>query len=377
MAQVIFAPAYRNYSFGDEHPFSPVRVDMMFDLLEALGHRVASVAPEPASRSELLDVHTGDYVRCVEEMSAGTAAAGGPTYGLGTQDTPAFPGMDEAARWHVGGTLHGARLISGGRATRVLQLGGGLHHAGRSLASGFCIYNDLAIAIRALKRRGLRTAYIDIDVHHGNGVQEILYDDPEVLTVSLHESGEYLYPGSGEVRELGAGAGRGLKLNLPLQPFTWGKNYLEVFERVLPPALRHFRPDVLVVQAGADAHFADPLADLMLTTRDYEVLFRRLLEWADELASGRVLFTLGGGYSFLSAPRVWAMLYLMVQGLPLPAELPDGWRRRWEGIVGEALPTRFHDAEAGWPEIPNRLEIADRNRQTAERLLDLARQYWH
>ena len=376
MASVIFDPAYRTYSFGYAHPFSPVRVDMLLDLLAALGHVVETVSPKPASRSELLDVHAEEYVMRVEELSAGGAVLEGPAYGLGTQDTPAFPGMDEAARWHVGGTLHGARLISGEKETCVLQLGGGLHHAGRSLASGFCIYNDLAIAIRALKAKGLRTAYIDIDVHHGNGVQEILNDDPDVLTVSLHESGQYLFPGSGEVRELGAGAGRGLKLNVPLQPFTWGASYLEVFEQVLPPALWYFKPDVLVVQAGADAHFDDPLADLMLMSGDYEVLFRRILEWADRLASGRVLFTLGGGYSFRSAPRVWAMLYLLIHGLPIPTDLPDGWRRRWEGILGEELPGSFHDPDTRRPEIPNRLEISVRNRQTAERLLDLARQYW-
>ncbi|MGE5345657.1 MAG: acetoin utilization protein AcuC [Acidithiobacillales bacterium] len=377
MASVIFSPAYRTYSFGNDHPFSPVRIEMLLELLEALGHRVETIAPQPASRAEILDVHSDDYVQRVERMSAGTTVPDAAVYGLGTQDTPAFPGMDEAARWHVGGTLHGARLISAGKETRVLQLGGGLHHAGRSLASGFCIYNDLAIAIRGLSRSGLRTAYVDIDVHHANGVQEILYDDPGVLTVSLHESGQYLFPGSGEVRELGAGPGRGLKLNVPLQPFTWGASYLEVFEQVLPPALRHFRPDVLVVQAGADAHFDDPLADLMLTTGDYEILFRRILEWADQLASGRVLFTLGGGYSFRSAPRVWAMLYLLVHDLPLASEVPDGWRRKWEGILGEELPRTFHDGDSRRPEIPDRLEIADRNRQVAERLLDLARQYWH
>jgi acetoin utilization protein AcuC len=376
VASVIFSPAYRTYSFGDQHPFSPVRLDMMLDLLEALGHRPETVAPEPAARAEVLDVHSEEYVRRVEELSAGEEVPDATAYGLGTQDTPGFPGMDEAARWHVGGTLGGARRISAGGARRVLQLGGGLHHAGRSFASGFCVYNDLAIAIRALKAAGLRTAYIDIDVHHGNGVQEILYDDPDVMTVSLHESGQYLFPGSGEVRELGSGAGRGLKLNVPLQPFTWGGSYLEVFEQVLPPALRHFRPDVLVVQAGADAHFDDPLADLMLTTGDYEVLFRRILEWADQLASGRVLFTLGGGYSFRSAPRVWAMLYLMVHDLPLASELPEAWRRRWQETLGQELPKNFHDPESGRPEIPNRLEIAHRNRQVAERLLDLARRYW-
>ncbi len=301
-------------------------------------------------------MHAEDYVRRVEELSAGEEVPDCQEYGLGTPDTPAFPGMDQAARWLVGGTLHGARLICERGETRVLQLGGGLHHARRSFASGFCIYNDLAIAINSLTRRDLRVAYIDIDVHHGDGVQGIFYEDPRVMTVSLHESGKYLFPGTGEIHELGSGAGRGLKLNLPLEPFTEGESYLEVFERVLPAALRHFRPDVLVVQAGTDAHFDDPLADLMLTTRDYETIFRRILEWADVYTGGRVLFTLGGGYSVRAAPRVWAILYLLVHDLP----------------VAETL----HDPASSRPEIPNRYEISHRNRQVAERLLDLTRQYW-
>ena len=356
MPSVIYAPAYRTYSFGDEHPFSPIRVDMTLDLLDALGHRVETVEPLPATREEILDVHADSYVRRVEELSAGAEVPDSQEYGLSTQDTPAFPGMDQAARWLVGGTLHGARLIAEGKARRVLQLGGGLHHARRSFASGFCIYNDLAIAINCLTGHGLKVAYIDIDVHHGDGVQEILYEDERVMTVSLHESGKYLFPGTGEIRELGSGVGRGLKLNLPLEPFTEGGSYLEVFEQVLPAALRHFCPDVLVVQAGTDAHFDDPLSDLMLTTRDYEAIFRRILAWADDSTAGRVLFTLGGGYSFRAAPRVWAILYLVLHDLP----------------VAETL----HDPNPSHADIPNRYEIAHRNRQVAERLLDLARQYW-
>lgn len=376
MPPVIFAPAYRTYSFGEKHPFSPVRVDMTLDLVGALGHSVETVEPEPATREDLLTAHADAYVRCVEEMSAGATVPDASVYGLGTQDTPAFPGMDEAARWLVGGTLLGARLISDGKAKRVLQLGGGLHHAGRSSASGFCIYNDLAVAIHLFTRRGLRTAYLDIDVHHGNGVQEILYEDPGVMTISIHESGQYLFPGSGEVRELGAGAGRGLKLNVPLQPFTAGDSYREVFEQVIPPALRHFRPDVLVVQAGADAHFDDPLADLMLTTDDYEGLFRRILEWSELFASGRLLVTLGGGYSLGAAPRIWAILYLLLHDLPVASEVPELWRKKWQDALGETLPGSFHDPKPGPSDASDRYEIAHRNRQVAERLLDLARQYW-
>ena len=376
MACMIYHPAYRNYMFGEDHPFSPVRGDMTLDLLHALGHKVQPVVPEPATRAEVLDVHEEYYVRRVEALSAGEAVADCEEYGLGTPDNPAFRGMDEAARWHVGGTLLGARLICEKGEKRVLQLGGGLHHARRNFASGFCIYNDLAIAIQYLTRRGLWVAYVDIDVHHGDGVQQILYEDKRTLTVSFHESGRYLFPGTGDIHELGAGLGRGLKLNVPFEPFTDGESYLECFEQVLPAALEHFKPGILVVQAGADAHYDDPLADLMLTTRDYETLFRRLLELADTYASGRILFTLGGGYSFRATPRIWAMLYLMVHGLPPVEELPAAWREKWNRVIEYKLAHAFHDSNPGRPNAPNRQEITHRNRQVTQRLLDAAGHYW-
>lgn len=376
MASVIYHPAYRNYSFGENHPFSPVRVDMTLDLLRALGHDVRPLAPEPATRGEILGVHADYYVRRVEDLSAGLEVPDCQEYGLGTPDTPAFRGMDEAARWHVGGTLAAARRLCETGEKRVLQLGGGLHHARKNFASGFCVYNDLAVAIEELTRHGLWVAYVDVDVHHGDGVQQILYEDRRVMTISFHESGKYLFPGTGDVHELGSGVGRGLKLNVPLEPLTEGASYLEVFEQVVPLALSRFRPAALVVQAGADAHYDDKLADLMLTTRDYERIFRRLLEWADLYASGRVLFTLGGGYSLFAAPRVWALLYLLVHGLPVAEAVPEGWRRRWSGALGGEPPAAFHDAVPLAADIPNRDEIARRNRHVAERLLEAARPYW-
>jgi acetoin utilization protein AcuC len=377
MAAVIYHPAYRKYAFGQSHPFSPTRVDMTLDLLEALGHRVEALAPEPASRQDLLRVHEEYYVRRVEELGAGRDVPDRRDYGLDTPDTPAFPEMDEAARWHVGGTLHAARLISEGSAKRALQLGGGLHHARRNFASGFCVYNDLAVAIDFLLRRGLWVAYIDIDVHHGDGVQQILYEDRRAMTISLHESGRALFPGTGEVHELGSGAARGLKLNVPLEPFTYGESYLEAFDAVVPAALAHFRPAVLVVQAGADAHFEDRLADLMLTTRDYEAIFGRILRWADEFTAGRVLFTLGGGYAPSAVPRVWALLYLLVHELPVPEELPARWRTRWRESLGRELPAAFHDPAALAAEIAGRDEIARRNREVSRRLLEAVSPYWH
>lgn len=376
MSSLIYRPEYASYSFGEDHPFSPLRVRMTLELLEALGHRVDATAPEPARREDLLSVHDDYYVDHVEALSAGRTVPDAQSYGLDTPDTPAFPGMDEAARWHVGGTLLGARQILEGTAKRVLQLGGGLHHARRNFASGFCLYNDLAVAIRSLTRRGLWVAYLDLDVHHGDGVQQILYEDKRVMTISLHESGKYLYPGTGEVHELGSGVGRGLKLNVPLEPYTEGESYLEVLDEVVPAALRHFGPAVLVVQAGADAHYDDALADLMLGTRDYERIFSRILGWAETFTAGRVLFTLGGGYSLRATPRIWALLYLVVNGLPIPEKLPPEWVERFRHVLGPEPPPGFHDASPLRVDIPNRDQIRHRNLQVAHRLLEAARPYW-
>ena len=296
MPRVIYHPRYAAYDLGPGHPFSPVRVEMVLDLLAELGVELDLVAPEPVSPEELFEVHDEDYVRAVEAASARGDVPGAADFGLGTPDNPIVAGMAESARWITGGTVLGARLAAdapsaeGGAAT-VLQLGGGFHHAHGRLASGFCIYNDLALAIRTLTRRRLRVAYVDIDVHHGDGVQDILYGDENVMTLSLHESGEYLFPGTGWLHELGRSMGRGLKLNLPLEPFTEGASFLSVLGEVGGTALEFFRPDVMVVQAGADGHYLDPLADLMLTTRDYERAYRLLLDLARRYAHGRVLVT--------------------------------------------------------------------------------------
>ena len=373
MPRVIYHPAYRGYDLGPEHPFSPARVDMVLDLLAALGAAPEPDAPEQASPEALLAAHDADYVRAVEGARDGVVTPELAALGLGTPDNPIVAGMAGAARWLVGGTLHGARLIASGESDLVLQLGGGMHHARRRLASGFCLYNDLAVAIRHLLAARLRVAYIDIDVHHGDGVQEIVYADEDVLTLSLHESGEYLFPGTGWPHELGQGMGRGLKLNVPLEPFTEGDSYLAALTKVAGPALDFFRPDVLVVQAGADTHHLDPLADLMLTTRDYERVIRLLLDLARAHTRGRALFTLGGGYSPAATPRLWAILSLLLHGLPIPEAIPPAWLARWPGQSVSTL----HDPPEPYPAIPRRAEIESRNRVMVDRLLDAVARYWY
>ena len=378
MVPVVYHPDYLSYNFGPEHPFSPLRLEMLWTLLEALDCRPHVLCPPVASRADVLRVHTETYVARVEAASQGEPLPDAEAFGLGTPDVPIFLGMDHAARTLVGGTLHAARLLTTGKATTLLQLGGGFHHAHPNRASGFCIYNDLSIAIRVLTEAGLRVAYIDIDVHHGDGVQAIHYHEDTVLTISLHESGQYLFPGTGFIDEIGEGRGQGFSLNVPLQPFTDDASYLETFERVVPHALVMFRPDVLVIQCGADAHFKDPLADLLLTTRAYEQLFRRLKALAAEHTGSRALFTLGGGYDFDATTRIWALLYLILQDLPLPDRLPPDWRVAWEQRLGCPLTPTLHDPSEPLSVSPaRRHQIAQQNVQTAQRLMDMISYYWY
>ncbi len=376
MTAFLFHPEYRSYYFGPEHPFSPVRQEMLLDLLEALGCTPEIQRPQPASEEELIKIHDAAFVEAVAAAHPDDPATHRRDLGLGTADVPVFKDMHEAARLLVGGTLTAAQLVASGKHDRALQMGGGLHHGQRALASGFCVYNDLSVAIHHLRDEGLRVAYLDIDVHHGDGVQAIHYEDPGVLTISLHETGRYLYPGTGRVHELGEGAAKGYSLNVPLEPFTEDASYLDVFERVVPYALEHFHPDVLVVQCGADAHFSDPLADLLLTTKAYEQLFRRILELADKHAAGRAVYTLGGGYAPDATVRIWTILALLLMDASLPGKLPSSWVEAWSEKLGTDLTPTLHDAPRTF-DIPRSKTIFSQNEQVSKRLLELVATAWY
>lgn len=376
MVALIHRAEYAQYDFGPEHPFTPARLDMLLDLLREFGLELTPLAAPPATRDEILSVHDPAYVETVEALSRGESRPEAETFGLGTPDNPIFPGMDLAARWLVGGVLHGARLLMEGQEQRILQLGGGLHHAQRNRAAGFCLYNDLAVAIQAMVAHGWRVAYLDIDLHHGDGVQSLFYDSDRVLTISVHESGHYLFPGTGHIQELGGGYARGLSLNLPLEPFTGTEDYLEAFDAVVPQALSVFSPHVLVVQAGADAHFADPMGDLALTTQAFEALHRRILELSQQHAQGRLLVTLGGGYDAQVVSRVWSILALVLLERPLPDAIPSAWTERWRPLLGEEPPTHLHDPVPAFPPMPGTDLRSRHNRDMVSRLLDALSRYW-
>ena len=376
MRKIIFNPDYNKYNLGENHPFNFIRVEMMLDLLNEWNLLTEFESSQSVSTEKLEVVHDRFYINAVEKVSNGELVDNIEKYGLGTLDNPIVNGMAKGARIQAGGTLHGAQLLIEKKAEKVLQLGGGFHHARRALAEGFCLYNDLALAIKEMTSAGWHVVYLDLDVHHGDGVQEIFYSDDKVMTISLHESGEYLFPGTGWIHELGKSMGRSLKLNLPLEPFTEGESYFEVLNGILEPALRWFRPDAIVVQAGADAHFSDPLADLNLKTQDFANIYKRVLDLSDQFCNGRTLFTLGGGYSLTAAPRIWVILYLIFLELEIPQKIPQNFIKRWENKISHEIPSQIYDPDNSYAPIPRRENIKKQNRELITRLLDAVAPYW-
>lgn len=373
-AMFVYSEAYQGYRFGDDHPFNPRRLIWAVDLIRALDllHEGEMLAPREATREDLLRAHTASYVDMVERLSRGAVPdADAGHFGLGTEDNPIFPGMHEAASLAVGGTLAGAREILRGAASHAFNIGGGLHHAHSAQASGFCVYNDLVCAIHEMRDAGLRVAYVDIDAHHGDGVQEAFYGAKDVLTISFHEHGRYLFPGTGMVHELGCGAGLGTAINVPLQPYTDDASWLELFQGVVPPALGAFKPDILVTQHGCDGHFLDPLADLHATTRLYWRTSATLNSLAHEHCADRWLAVGGGGYDLVRVvPRAWAIVWAEMRGTPLPEEtpVPESFRASHQVDGSPPLPKYVVDPLDAVAPLARQREISERNRDTLEKL---------
>ncbi|MDQ3752822.1 MAG: acetoin utilization protein AcuC [Actinomycetota bacterium] len=303
------------YDFGPSHPLRPERVLFTYDHIRNLGMTARDNVTEESSRAarddEVLAVHDAAFVGTVKDIDAGSIDAGaGLGYGLGTPDDPIFPNMHSACAAVCGASITAAELVVGGQALHSFNPAGGLHHARKAEASGFCIYNDPAVAIAAVLslRPDWRVMYVDVDVHHGDGVQWIFYEDPRVLTVSLHQSGNYLYPGTGFEDEIGSGPARGTSANIPLLPYTGRDDYLHALREVVGSLAEAFKPHLLVTQLGADTHHGDPLANLGLTLPAYPAIAKVLHDTAHLYASGRLVATGGGGYQAETVvPKVWTM----------------------------------------------------------------------
>src|SRR3989442_766073 len=411
-ARLIFDRAELKYNFGAQHPLQPDRLASLIELLERSrlwqSSDVRTRLPlRSATVTELGLVHTPEYIAAVQLLSASGKNEGGTSledsqrlalrYGFEDGDTPALPGMHKVSANIAGGTLIALSAVMGlaeggvfktesERHLHVFHPGGGLHHAWAERASGFCIYNDISVAIaHVLRATEAKVLYVDFDAHHGDGVQRSYYDEHGVMTISLHETGRYLFRGTGDVLELGNGLGRGYSVNVPLEPFTEDDSYIELIDLLLQPLVTSFAPDVIISQHGCDTHAWDPLTHLKLTMRGIQAQIKLVHELAHSYCHGRWVAVGGGGYDlYRVVPRAWSMLWAEMSDQPLPPHLPEEWvthwRPVWESVrvqeemaqqaMGKApapatFPTTFLDKQEDFPAQPRRWSISRTNWHTA------------
>ncbi|MFY9331588.1 MAG: acetoin utilization protein AcuC [Candidatus Nanopelagicales bacterium] len=353
---VVWDEALAAYDFGPGHPLAPIRVQLAMRMMVDFGllahDDVSVITPiEPASLADILRVHEAEYVAAVQRASV-DATAVDLSRGLGTADDPIFAGMHEASLLVAGATLTAAREVHSGNALHAVNIAGGLHHAFPGSASGFCIYNDIGVAIAWLLEQGVqRIAYIDVDVHHGDGVQDIFFDDPRVLTVSIHEHPRSLFPGTGLPTETGGPHASGSAVNIALPAGTGDQGWLRAFHAVVPDILERFRPEVIVSQHGCDSHFDDPLAHLTLSIDGQRASYEAIHRWAHRFCDGRWIAVGGGGYEWVDVvPRAWTHLVAEATGRPIDPEtaVPEAFGAFVQGALGRPGPARMTDGRKPW-----------------------------
>lgn len=372
----VYSPEQLAYKFSDEHPFNHKRISLTYDLLSKLDAISPTdiVPPRMASDEELALIHDKAFIDAVKAAGKGKLSIGvANNYGIGTEDTPIFENMHEAAALLVGGTLTAVDLVMENKAAHAMNLSGGLHHGFRGKASGFCIYNDSSIAIEYMKRKyGARVLYVDTDAHHGDGVQWAFYDDKDVCTLSIHETGRYLFPGTGNVTEKGQGEGFGYSINLPVDAFTEDESFLELYETALREVIAFFKPDVILTQNGADAHYYDPLTHLCSTIKTFKRIPTLAHQLAHEYCDGRWIAVGGGGYDIWRVvPRAWSYIWLeMTNQMNLAkGKLPQEWLDQWNKEAPVPLIETWADPEHLYPPIPRKGEITEKNHITLEKAL--------
>lgn len=366
---VVYGTASLSYDFGPEHPLTPRRFGPSVDLLRTLG--AADFIPPPAATDEqLARLHTATYIATVRAFSDDPGRP--PAAGIGPGDDPPFDGMHVAAAHVAGGSIAGVERILGGDVDHAFHPGGGLHHAMADRAAGFCVYNDVALAVARARDAGHRVLYVDLDVHHGDGTQALFWHDPQVLTMSIHQSGLTLFPGTGFVEERGSSQAQGSAVNVPLGAYSGNESWLAAVRTMVPALAQAFRPTFLVSQQGCDSHAYDPLAQLRITTPAYDEASRLLDEVAHTYCGGRWLATGGGGYDvYRVVPRSWSLVWLAQAHAAIPAETDRAWRERWAdeaGRYGQAPPpATFLDPDDLVGPEPRALTVA--NAATIERAL--------
>ncbi len=317
----IYSDDFAKYDYGPEHPLKPFRLKLTHDLIKAYGllslPNILVVEAKPAKEEDLLLYHTQDYIEVLKAANSGQMIRGAEHYGLGFGDNPAFKGVLEWSRLVTGASLQAAELVDSGEVAIAFNISGGLHHALASRASGFCYINDPAIVISALLKKGRKVVYVDIDAHHGDGVQEAFYRTDKALTISFHESGRYLFPGTGFEGEAGEGKGEGYSVNIPLPPSCDDELFVYAFTEIVPPLIGRFRPDIVVSQLGVDSFLTDPLAHLNCTTNGFCKIVRKIQD-----LSPRWIALGGGGYEITNVARAWTLAWAIMNNIDLPDELP-------------------------------------------------------
>ncbi|WP_462421017.1 acetoin utilization protein AcuC [Salinicoccus sp. Marseille-QA3877] len=348
---------------------------MTTDLLSSSGFLTKEdiIKPRKATDEELLLVHQPDYVEAVKKAGEGTLPESRmESYGLASDDTPTFDDMHEKSKMLVGATLTAVDEVMKGNAKKVLSLAGGLHHGFTGRASGFCIYNDSSVAIEYMRKNyGQKVLYIDTDAHHGDGVQFSFYNTNEVMTYSIHETGRYLFPGTGSTTERGDDTGFGFSVNLPIDAFTEDESFLSVFQESLEKAIIKFKPDILLSQNGVDAHYRDPMTHLALTSKSYEEIPRIVNRLSDEYTEGKWIAVGGGGYNIWQVvPRMWAQIWLAMNGEKPPrGALPDTFLEKYQSKSKVDFPTIWEDDLSDFQEIPRKNDITEKNEGMLQRIL--------
>lgn len=377
----IYSDEQLNYKFHKNHPFNQIRLKVTLDLLRTMNaiDDADIVSPRMASDEELQLIHDPEFIDAVKKAGKGELSEEkAESYGLGTEDTPIFPNMHEASAVLVGGTLTAVDHVMTGKAKHALNLGGGLHHAFRGKASGFCVYNDSSVAIKYIQEKyGARVLYIDTDAHHGDGVQWAFYDDPNVCTFSIHETGRYLFPGTGNVNERGQGMGYGYSFNIPVDAFTEDESFLYAYTTALKEIAEFFKPDVILTQNGADSHYYDPLTHLCTTMKTFREIPKLAHEIAHKYCEGRWIAVGGGGYDIWRVvPRAWSLIWLeMTENSNCYGNLPEEWIEKWKEQADVPLPKTWDDPDDLYPPIPRKQEITEKNELSVAKALYAIRSF--
>ncbi len=349
----VYTDTFNQYDFGEGHPLTPKRIELTYSLMKAyhlLEHPLVKLLqPRIATEEEVLRIHEKPYILKLQELNGidRPSYKAYPEFGLGPGDNPIFPHMYDAALAVCGASLTAAEYIMQEDCSRVFNITGGLHHAMPGMASGFCLLNDIAVAIQYILDHSppnTRIMYLDLDCHHGDGVQWIFYDRPNVLTLSFHQDGRTIFPGTGFIEENGKGLGKGFHLNVPFLPGTIDNIYLDTYERIVPKVMKIYRPDYLVMQLGVDTHFTDPITVGGLSTEGQEKIFKTTLEYIPKYCKNKLMALGGGGYNIGVVARSWSMyLAAMIDASirdPLPAEWLTELHQKW---TDSPPPTQLRD----------------------------------